>query len=211
MSGQIERGRVEIDIPARHAQVIGQGPRYTPLAKDELGDEALAMIQEVRQMFNIPDGAHIPEVSLITLRHPGLFRVQMQLGLEVAGKSDIPHRERELIVLRIAQIARAPFEWSEHVSIGKRFGLSDEEIERVKDGSSAPGWSEHDAAVLRAVEELMGDYCVAADTWDVLAKSWSDKALMEFPMLVGNYVLTAYQQNSLRIPLEPGKTGLDYR
>ena len=207
----IQTGKVDIDIEARHAQVIGDGPRYAPLSPDDMGEEASEMIREVRTMFGIPMNQHIPEVSLITLRHPGLFRAQMLLGIEVAGKSDISARERELAILRVAQLCRAPFEWAEHVKIGKRCGLTDEDIERVIAGSSAPGWSEHEAAVLRAVEELIGDHAISDETWNTLAKSWSDKQLMEMPMLVGSYVLTAFQQNSLRIPMEPGKTGLSDR
>lgn len=209
--GNVQTGRIDIDIDARHAQVIGEGPRFAPLTPDDMSEEAVQMIREVREMFNIPMDQHIPEVSLITLRHPGLFRAQMNLGVEVAGKSTIPARERELAILRVAQIARAPFEWAEHVMIGKRFGLTDEEIARVVEGSSAPGWTKHEAAVLRAVEELMGDHCMSDETWNTLAATWTEKELLEMPMLVGSYLMTALQQNTLRVPMEPGKTGLGDR
>lgn len=209
--GNVQTGRIDIDIDARHAQVIGEGPRFAPLTPDDMSEEAVQMIREVREMFSIPMDQHIPEVSLITLRHPGLFRAQMNLGVEVAGKSTIPARERELAILRVAQIARAPFEWAEHVMIGKRFGLTDEEIARVVEGSSAPGWTEHEAAVLRAVEELMGDHCMSDETWNTLAATWTEKELLEMPMLVGSYLMTALQQNTLRVPMEPGKTGLGDR
>lgn len=207
----VQTGRIDIDVAARHAQVIGDGPRYAPLDPDGMPDEAMQMIRDVRAMFNIPMDQHIPEVSLITLRHPGLFRAQMLLGIEVAGKSTIPDRERELAVLRIALLCRAPFEWAEHVLIGKRFGVTPEEIERVIEGSSAPGWTEHEAAILRGCEELIGDHCLSDATWNTLAKSWGEKEMLEFPMLVGSYLMTALQQNSLRVPMEPGKTGLSDR
>jgi 4-carboxymuconolactone decarboxylase len=206
--GTIETGRYEFDIEARQRQVIGDGPRYSPLTPDEMSEEATELVREIREMFNIPLDQHIPDVSLIQLRHTALFRVQMNLGIEVSGKSNLPPHDRELIIMRIAWLTRTPFEWSEHVVIGKRFGLTSEEIERIIDGSSAPGWAEHEAAVLRATEELLGDYCISDATWNILAKSWSDKALMEMPVLVGHYVLTAFQANSLKIPLEPKKTGL---
>ena len=38
------------------------------------------------------------------------------------------------------------------------------------------------------------------ETWDVLAESWGEQQLMEFPVLVGVYAATAMQQNSLRVP-----------
>ena len=60
-------------------------------------------------------------------------------------------RERELAVLRVAWLCRAPYEWGEHVELAKLCGVSAEEIERVTQGSSAAGWSDHECALLLAV------------------------------------------------------------
>ena len=106
---------------------------------------------------------------------------------------------------------RAPFEWGEHVDIAKRYGVTDEEVERVTHGSSAPGWNEHDRAVLKGVEELLGNYMLSDQTWDVLAKTWTERQLLEFPTLVGQYFATALQQNSLRVRLADDNPGLRHR
>lgn len=206
--GEPKTGKLDFDIDAREALVIGEGPRLSPLSEDEISDEAHVLIHEIRTAFNIPDDASIPAVSLITLRHPGMFKGQMALGIELAGRGNIPDRERELAVLRIALLCGAPFEWSEHVDISRKFGVTDAEIERVTLGSSADGWSEHDSAVLRGVEELIADRCMSNETWDILSKSWGEQQLMELPMLVGSYFMTALQQNTLRI--RP-KGGFRYR
>ena len=206
--GAPHTGKADFDIDAREAQVIGDTPRLSPLSEDEIGDDAKKLIEEIRKAFQIPDGAKIPDVSLISLRHPGMFRGQMAIGIELASRGKIPHRERELAVLRLALLCGAPFEWSEHVDIGRKFGVTDEEIARIVNGSSAAGWSEHDRAVLRGVEELIADRCLSNETWDILAKTWNDQQLMELPMLVGSYFMTALQQNTLRI--QP-KGGFRYR
>lgn len=206
--GQPHTGKIDFDFDAREEQVIGNGPRFSPLSENDISGEAKELVEQIRSAFNIPDDASIPDVSLISLRHPGMFKGQMVLGIELAGKGTIPARERELAVLRLALLCGAPFEWSEHVDIGRKFGVTDQEIERVVDGSSADGWSEHDRAVLRAVEELVADKCMSNETWNTLAKSWNEQQLMEMPMLVGSYFMTALQQNTLRI--RP-KGGFGYR
>jgi alkylhydroperoxidase family enzyme len=206
-----QSGPIEFDIDARHAQTIGEGPRYVPLGEDELSDEANQALADIRKAFSIPDDAPIPLVSLITLRHPGMFKQQMAMGIELAARGTIPGRDRELAVLRLAWVSRSPFEWAEHCKIGRRFDISDEEIERVTQGSSAAGWSRHEAALLRAVEELLADQCIADDTWNTLAQTYGEMQLIELPMLVGSYLMTAFQQNSLRIPMEKGKNGLHDR
>jgi alkylhydroperoxidase family enzyme len=201
-------GRYEFDTDARLAQITENGPRYTALSVDDLTPEAQEQLDVSRATFGIPASRPLPDVSLITLRHPGMFRAQMELGIELSTHGTIPRRDRELAVLRLAWLAGAPFEWREHVDIGKAAGITPEEIERVIDGSSAPGWSEHDAAILRGVEELLADHCIADATWDILARTYDEKQMLEYPMLVGAYLMTAFQQNSLKI--QP-RGGFDYR
>lgn len=195
----VNTGPMEFDERARFTQTVEGGPRYSPLAPEELSDDGAAQLASLRKAFHIPDSRPLPDVSMITLRHPGLFGAQMTLGVELAARGAIPARERELIVLRIAVLARAPFEWCEHVDIGKACGVTAEEIERIWQGSAAPGWNAHEAAMLRAVEELSADYCIADTTWNELAQSWDEKQMLELPMLVGAYLMTAMQQNSLKI------------
>ncbi|MGE4306062.1 MAG: carboxymuconolactone decarboxylase family protein [Novosphingobium sp.] len=202
-------GKFDFDADARMAQTVTNGPRYAPLTLDEVSPEGHEQVNAMRTAFNIPEDRPFPDVSLITLRHPGMFRAQMVLGLEIAARGTIPPRERELAILRIALLARAPFEWCEHVDIGKAFGVTPEEIERVIEGSSAAGWSEHEAALLRAVEEMIADHCMSDATWDALARTYDEKQMLELPMLVGSYLMTALQQNSLKI--QPKGPGFDYR
>jgi len=152
----------------------------------------------------------MPEYVRTVVKHPAIFRCQMDMGTTIfSGK--IPPRERELAVLRIAWLCRAPYEWGEHVDLGKRFGLTAEEVERTVQGSSAPGWSAHDQAILRGVEELLADHALSDATWDQLTKVWSEAQMIEFTMMTGQYVATAFVQNSLRARLAPNNPGLSHR
>ncbi|MEJ2410871.1 MAG: hypothetical protein P8Y58_06990 [Novosphingobium sp.] len=81
-------------------------------------------------------------------------------------------------------------------------------IERVIEGSSAPGWSEHEAALLRAVEDMIADQCIADAARDILAKTYDEKQMLELPMRAGSCLMTAIQQNSRKI--QPKGNGFDY-
>jgi alkylhydroperoxidase family enzyme len=153
----------------------------------------------------------MPEAFLTMLKHPGLYRCQMEMGVQLLSKGAIERRDRELAIMRVGWLCRAPYEWGQHVNIAKRFGVTEEEVERVTQGSSAPGWSEHEAAILRGVEELLSDQMISDETWDVLARTWTERELIEFPTLVGQYVAIAYSQNALRLRLNPGMRGLRQR
>ena len=197
------------DIDAREADITGKPQRIRSLTPDEFDDQAKVLVTNLRASLGLST-EQMPAVFGLMLRHPGLFKIQMDMGLQLF-KGEISPRERELAVLRVGWLCRAPFEWGEHVDIAKSYGITSEEIERVTHGSAATGWTEHEQAILKGVEELLGNQMLSDQTWNVLASSWSEAQLVEFPMLVGQYYATALQQNTLRVTLAKVNPGLRHR
>lgn len=209
-SRPIETRSPPFDYDARERQVASGDQRIAPLAPEQFGPEAREIAASLQAFFGSKE-AGVPKSFATMFKHPGLYRGQMQLGLELNQSGKLPPREREMVILRTAWLVRSPFEWGEHVAYGKKLGLTSEEIERIAQGSAAPGWNEHDRAVLRGVEELVGDHAVSDATWAVLAKSWSEPQLMELPGLVGSYTMTAMLYNTLRFGLLKGNEGFRQR
>ncbi len=197
--------------PADEAAITDLPQRIAPLEPQEVTPEAHARSAHIRASFGVGENDRLPEVFATMLKHPGLFRAQLEMGIELAAKGAIPPRERELAILRTAWLCRAPYEWGEHVDIAKRYGVTAQEIERCTEGSAADGWGEHDRALIRGVEECYADQRITDATWAALAKSWSEQQLMEFPVLVGQYFSTALLQNALRIRLADDNPGLSAR
>jgi alkylhydroperoxidase family enzyme len=208
--GKPETGSISFDVAAREAHVVGTGPRILAIPNAEIDQEAFDIVNRIRAAAGAGPTTDMPEYMRTVLKHREIFRCQMDMGT-VLFNGEIPPRERELAIIRCGWLSRAPYEFGEHVNIGKRYGLSAEEIERVTRGSSAPGWSEHERAILKGVEELLADQALSDETWTILAKSWDEAQLIEFPMMVGQYVATAFLQNSLRIRPAVGNPGLRNR
>lgn len=192
------------------AEITGKPQRVPPIPENELSEKDREVVLRIRRAVGAPMDAPIPEYCLTIVKHPELLRCQLEMGTALF-LGVLPYRDRELAVLRIAWLLRAPFEWGEHVGIGKRVGLTSEEIERVITGSTAPGWTPMEAAILKAVEEMLSEQRVSDATWAVLAQNWNEQQLIEFTMMAGQYVATALVQNTLRIRLEPQNPGLTHR
>ena len=208
-AGQLEEARVA----ARQAEILGRPPRIAPLPLGQCPPEAAAMNVEIDVAAgHEPEEGRVSEWMATLIRHPVLARAHTRLALVLMAGGTLPARDRELVVLRTGWLAQAPFEWSGHVCLGKNLaGLTSEEIDRVTHGSAAPGWSAHDAAVLRAVEELARNAVIADETWAVLAASYNEQQLIELPVLAGHYRGLAFLQNSLRTPISELFTGLTDR
>ena len=125
----------------------------------------------------------------------------------VLVKSSLPPREREIAILRVGWRCRAEYEWAQHVVIGRQCGLDDGEIERIKAGPGAPGWTAHESAILRATDELHEDSFVRDETWAALAAAWSEEQLMDFIFAVGQYHLVSMALNTLGVQIDPGLEG----
>lgn len=207
---RIETGPTPFDQAAREKQVASGDQRVAPLKPEQMTKEALDIVASMSAFFGSKEEG-VPKTFATMFKHPGLYRGQLQVGLELNRNGKLPPRERELAILRTAWLVRSPFEWGEHVAYGKKLGLTAEEIERITQGSAAPGWNEHDRAVLRGVEELVGDHAVSDATWATLAKTWDEPQLMELPGLVGSYTMTAMIYNTLRFGLLKGNDGFATR
>jgi 4-carboxymuconolactone decarboxylase len=144
----------------------------------------------------------------ILIRHAELYRAHVEVAQKYLSDCEMDIRDRELAILRIAWLSQAPFEWGAHVKIARRNGITSEEIERVMEKSSAPGWSKRDRAIVRAMEELHFDSMITDETWADLQEFYNDKKLIELVILAGQYKTVAYYQNSLRLPLPEGNMGL---
>lgn len=175
-------------------------PRLRPLPESEWDEETRKIIEPTRAM----SGGKVFNVFSTLAHHPKLLKHWMVFANHILVKSSLAPRERELVILRIAWLCRAEYEWGQHVVIGRMAGLSDEDIERIRSGPDAPGWDPFSAAVLRAVDELHGDACLGDATWQALSERYSTEQLMDLIFTVGQYAMLAMALNSLGVRLDEG-------
>jgi len=197
-------------IQEREEYIRGRPPRLPALPPEERSERQQQLLDEISMV--VVDGVRKPREDKaaleILIRHAELYKAHVDVAQKYLSDCEMDIRDRELAILRIAWLSRAPFEWGAHVKIARRNGVATEEIERVIAGSSAPGWSRQDRAIVRAMEELHCDSMITDDTWADLQEFYNDKKLIELVILAGQYKTVAYYQNSLRLPLPEGNMGL---
>ena len=176
-------------------------PRVAPLALEELDPQTRARFGK----------GPVLRIFRTLARHPSLMKRWLVFGNHVLGKSTLPARERELVILRVGWLCQAGYEWGQHVLIGRTAGLSDEEIERIALGPEEDGWSAEDRWLLRATDELHGDAFISDATWQALAETFSVQQLMDLIFTVGQYNLVSMALNSLGVQPEEGLPRLPQR
>jgi alkylhydroperoxidase family enzyme len=182
--------------------------RIPPLPPEQWSDDVREAIAALRppdvkhQMPRRKGGSKGLNVLGTFARHPTLMRAYHTFNGHILFTSTLTPRQRELLILRVASVRDAAYEWEQHVVIAREVGLDDVDIARIVDGPDASGWLSIDAAMLRAVDELLRDAMVADATWGVLAETLDEQQLMDLVFTVGAYDLLAMAMRSFGMQLD---------
>jgi 4-carboxymuconolactone decarboxylase len=127
------------------------------------------------------------------------------LGGLFLGRGVLPARERELVILRTGWRTRCEYEFGQHVLLGRRAGLTDDEIRRLTtdDGDWPPG----DALLVRLSDEIHETRDVSDDLWVALSARWERPALLELVALAGFYGMVSGILNAARVQRDAGVPG----
>jgi 4-carboxymuconolactone decarboxylase len=176
--------------------------RIPPVPPEERDEEFRDLM---RRATGSPD--RVLNIFATLARNRRVMREWLKFGSAVLFSGSIPERQRELAILRTGYRCDSEYEWGQHVVIGLRSGVAEDEIPRIIEGPGASGWSELDAAVLRAVDELHDDSVVGDATWDTLSRHYDHAQMIELVMLIGQYHLVAFTLNSCGVQRDPGVPG----
>jgi len=134
--------------------------------------------------------------------HPALARAYHVFNGHVLFATTLSERQRELVVLRVAAVRRAEYEWRQHAVLAGDVGIGEEELRAVAEGPDAAGWEPLEAAMLRAVDELVAGATVSHETWTTLAGSLTTEQLMDLVFTVGAYDLLAMVFGAFGVELD---------
>ena len=131
------------------------------------------------------------EIHCLLANHPPLLNAWWSYRMYSVQGGDLSQRDCELVILRVAVHMQAWYEWAAHVDRGLATGLSLPEIYRVVEGPDASEWSENDAALLRAVDQLVEKRSIDDELQKTLAVHFSEHQILDLISLQGLYVTIA--------------------
>lgn len=186
-------------------------PRIPPRPVDEWDDEvdqALSILSV--QGHGSPSGQPQRTTSHIIgiyAWHPDLIRGWMPFSNHLR-RSSLSDRIREIAIIRTAWLSHGEYEWAQHVRMSRANGwLTEPELEALSVGPDALEWSPNDAAVVRAIDEMVQSKNVQAAVWAELEAQFTRPQLLDLVFTVGTYDMHAMAFATLGLQLEPGMQG----
>jgi alkylhydroperoxidase family enzyme len=139
------------------------------------------------------------------LHYPTLGAPLQAVGVFLRFRGLLPARARELVILVSAAAERSEFEWWAHVRIGREVGLTDAEIDAVRDGASLTLHDPVEQAALDTARAVTtGKQDLDDDEYERVHAALGDQLLFETLTLVGYYAAHALQMRVFRVPLPEG-------
>src|SRR5690606_3293781 len=120
-----------------------------------------------------------PHIFLTLGRHRKLFRGWLRFAGRLMPGGTLPRRESELVILRVAHVTGNAYKFQHHVRLRRRAGLRSTDVDRVRSGPDAHGWSDRERALLTAADELVTTGDVSDAAWQHLRAHLDDARAIE--------------------------------
>jgi 4-carboxymuconolactone decarboxylase len=174
-----------------------------PLVHEDASPEVAAVYAEIAgsrgRVLNVFRGlGHAPE---------GLRRLAA-LGEYARFGTRVSDRLRELVILATARANGCQYEWTQHVPLALRSGVTEAEVEALNDGALPAGLGAPEEAALRYVQELGRDRRVSHETFAALREHLDEREITDLTLITGYYTALGMALNAFEVELQPGQEPL---
>ena len=105
----------------------------------------------------------------------------------VRQRNSLPADLRELIILRVAVLNHAPYEFEAHIPHARQAGVSDVKIQAVKDSVSSSLFTPHEQLVLQLADTMTQHIHVPDALFAEIAQHYAGKELLDLCITIGAY------------------------
>ncbi len=133
------------------------------------------------------------------LHSPPVALGWLELLNAVRRDCELSGRLRELVILRIASLNGAAFEWQAHAPIGLAEGLAQEQLDALPRWEGAGCFDETERAVLAYADAMTRAVHVADTIYAAVARRMTERELVELTVTVAAYNMVSRVLEALQI------------
>lgn len=111
---------------------------------------------------------------------------------------------RELAILLVARLNRAPYEFAQHAPVARNEGVSDAKIAAIGAWADHAAFTPRERAVLAYTQAMTLDVQVSVPVFDALRSWFSHREIVELTATVGAYNMVSRFLEALGVEPAPG-------
>ena len=156
--------------------------RVSILSKDQVSDKWKDVFQSMEQR-----GVQVLNIFKVMAHCPKVGREFLRLGNATLFNGSLPPKLRELAILRVGDLTEATYEWMQHVPIGLKAGLTEEQIKTMHRWKDLPLFSDQERAVLQYTDEVAQNIRVSEETFRAVRDFLTEEQVVELTTTIGYY------------------------
>lgn len=170
------------------------------MARIPYGDETenAELVEQIRN----ERGGRVPNLYRMLLNSPPVAKGWLDFFTAVRFDAKLPGKLRELVILRIAVVNGADYEYRAHIPFALKEGLSQEKIDAL------PNWLESDvfdateSAVLAYADAMTKTVQVSDAVFDAVARRLDTREMTELTVTIAGYNLVSRVLEAIKVDAE---------
>jgi alkylhydroperoxidase family enzyme len=146
-------------------------------------------------------GGKILNLYRMLLQSPPVAEGWLTFLTAIRQKSGLAARVRELVIMRVAVLNAAEYEFQAHLPFAKKEGVSDAQVAGLRTGDTAL-FDERERAALAYTEAMTRSIRVPEDVFAAVRRSFDDREIVELTATIGAYNLVSRFLEALQIDHE---------
>ncbi len=142
---------------------------------------------------------HISLLYQVLLNSAPLAEGWEKMLTAVRNRSTLPADIRELVILRVAALNRAPFEFEAHAPVARKVGVSEAKLVALRDDKPGDAFTPLERAVFALTDAMTRDVQVPDALFEPLRAHFDARSLVELVATVAAYNMVSRFLEALRI------------
>jgi AhpD family alkylhydroperoxidase len=148
-------------------------------------------------------GHDVPALYRTLANAPAMLNAWVGLAWPLRNEATTSRALRELIIMRVAQLTRAAYEWVAHYPMAVRCGIAAEQLADLQRWRDSERFSDEQREVLALADELTDDVDVSDELWSALSARYEPGELVELVLTAAYYSCVSRTLRALRLPVDP--------
>lgn len=147
-------------------------------------------------------GRDVPTLYRTLGNAPAMLQAWTAFAWPLRHEAVTSRRLRELMIMRIAQTTRAPYEWWGHHAMAIAEGITEAQLAALSQWSTSDLFDDDERLVLAIADEVTVDLEVADDTWAVLMQRFDAEAAVELVLTAAFYNCVSRVLRTIRLDVD---------
>jgi AhpD family alkylhydroperoxidase len=147
----------------------------------------------------LQERGNISPLYQILLNAPEIAQGWEALLTAIRNRNSLSPAIREMIILRVAVLNRANYEFDAHAPHAIKAGMSQEKIESLKDSKISDVFDEKECLILKLTDVMTQDIQVPDTVFDQVRPYFNDQEILELVATISAYNMVSRLLNALHI------------